>query len=147
MSFLKKIEDDYYNGKISFEDYTKLTEEYSKQSVEEKLKLDNQHKNFGHFTTPDENEPVVNYLLLWLFSCGLFGLLFFYQKGVRGQFSDGVILDFFFSFLFMGFIPMALISLISLPIKLFLKINSWKLLFWTSIFFGVVNVLNGTFAS
>jgi surface protein len=152
-----QIEKLYNEGDITLNEASALRDEWKKasnekrkavnikQNAEEKLKLGNQHKNFGHFTTPNENEPVINFYYLWLFSCGLFGLIFFFQKGVRGQFSDVVVLDFFFSFLSMGFIPMVLISLISLPIKLFSKINSGKLLFWTSILIGMVNVLNGTF--
>ena len=74
------------------------------------------------------------------------GLVFFAQQGARGNFSDIVILDFFFSFLSMGFIPMIFISLICLPIKIFSKISTGKLLFWTSIILGMANVLNGTFS-
>tara|TARA_B110000858_G_C17643991_1_gene399505 strand:- start:471 stop:827 length:357 start_codon:yes stop_codon:yes gene_type:complete len=118
------------------------------------MKNDNNYKTDEHPKILAENRQEdipnetlgANYYYLWLLSCGFFGLIFFVQSGVRGNFSDIVILDFFISFLFGGFIQMIFVSLICLPIKIFSKINSGKLLFWTSIILGMANILNGTFS-
>ena len=91
-----------------------------------------------------EDKFQINYYYMLLFSCGFFGVIFFYQSGVRGDYTPIVILDFFISFLAGGFLPMVLVSLICFPIKIFSKINFGKLLFWTSIIFGTLNLLNGT---
>lgn len=154
MSYIKKIEDDYNDGKISLNDIAKLRDEYNKKDAKEKLKLDNQ---YAKFTSPKilaenkkddvQNEDSdINYYYLWLLSCVVFGFVFFAQQNSRGGFSDIIILDFFFLFLSMGFIPMIFVSLIGLPIKIFSKINTGKILFWSSIILGMANVLNGTFS-
>ena len=156
MSYIKKIEEEYNNGIISLDKLSEQREFYKKLSQDEKDEL---NEKFGSKSNEQsetltevkqddiQNETLAtNYYYLWLLSCGVFGLIFFAQQGARGNFSDIVILDFFFSFLSMGFIPMIFISLICLPIKIFSKISTGKLLFWTSIILGMANVLNGTFS-
>ena len=104
MSYLKKIEDDYNDGKISLNEIAKLRDEYNKKDAKEKLKLDNQ---YAKFTSPKilaenkkddvQNEDSdINYYYLWLLSCVVFGFVFFAQQNSRGGFSDIIILDFFF---------------------------------------------------
>ena len=46
MSYIKKIEDDYNDGKISLNEIAKLRDEYNKKDAKEKLKLDNQYAKF-----------------------------------------------------------------------------------------------------
>ena len=82
------------------------------------------------------NEAQINYYYLWLSSCVFFGIIFM-RSGSMGN----LILD----FLSTGFIPIALVSFICFPIKIFSKINFGKLLFWTSVIICVLNLLNGTF--
>jgi hypothetical protein len=154
-----QIEKLYNEGDITLNEASALRDEWKKASNEERKAVNskkNADDNLNHdnqFKMPAENElPAEKELNKrgwyseWLLSCGLFGLILCFQQGATGNFRGvAAVLDFFLSFLSMGFIPMVLISLISLPIKLFSKINSGKLLFWTSILFGIVNVLNGTF--
>ncbi len=143
MSYIKKIEEEYNNGIISLDKLSEQRVFYKKLSQDEKDEL---NEKFGSKSNEQSETLATNYYYLWLLSCGVFGLIFFAQQGARGNFSDIVILDFFFSFLSMGFIPMIFISLICLPIKIFSKISTGKLLFWTSIILGMANVLNGTFS-
>ena len=143
MSYIKKIEEEYNNGIISLDKLSEQRVFYKKLSQDEKDEL---NEKFGSKSNEQSETLATNYYYLWLLSCGVFGLIFFAQQGARGNFSDIVILDFFFSLLSMGFIPMIFISLICLPIKIFSKISTGKLLFWTSIILGMANVLNGTFS-
>lgn len=155
MSYIKKIENAYNDGKISLSEITELREAYNKKDANEKSKLDKYYESNEEIPQVSSKKNQVelsnnifgiNSYYLWLISCCIFGLIFFMQRGVTGNFSDSVILDFSLSFLSTGLIPMILVSLICLPIKLFSKVNLGKLLFWTSVIFGILNVLNGTFS-
>ena len=168
MSYINFYEKEYNNGKINLDEVSKKREYYNSLDAGEKSTIDKKYSSsvkiisseekvdnsvadgalegvLGENGLPDETLEI-KYYYLWLLSCGFFGLIFFVQQGYRGNFSDLVILDFFFSFLSIGFLPMIFISLICFPIKFFSKINFGKLLFWTSIILGTVNVLNGTFS-
>ena len=154
MSYINFIEKEYNDGKINLYEMSKKREYYNSLDAGEKSTIDKKYSSNVKKTSSEEkvenglpNQTLeINYYYLWLLSCGFFGLIFFVQQGSRGNFSDLVILDFFFSFLTMGFLPMIFISLICFPIKFFSKINFGKLLFWTSIIVGTLNVLNGTFS-
>ena len=154
MSYINFIEKEYNDGKITLDEISKKREYYNSLDAGEKSTIDKKYSSNVKKTSSEEkvenglpNQTLeINYYYLWLLSCGFFGLIFFVQQGYRGNFSDLVILDFFFSFLTMGFLPMIFISLICFPIKFFSKINFGKLLFWTSIIVGTLNVLNGTFS-
>ena len=154
MSYINFIEKEYNDGKITLDEISKKREYYNSLDAGEKSTIDKKYSSNVKKTSSEEkvenglpNQTLeINYYYLWLLSCGFFGLIFFVQQGYRGNFSDLVILDFFFSFLSIGFLPMIFISLICFPIKFFSKINFGKLLFWTSIIVGTLNVLNGTFS-
>jgi hypothetical protein len=157
MSYIKKLEEDYNNEKISSKKIDEQREFYYKLSKNERKEIDKKYGsdqieknkkeiNSNDTTKDEEGEFKINYYFMWLFSCGFFGVIFFVQQGSWDNYTDLVLLDLFISFLSRGFLPILFISLICFPIKIFSKINFGKLLFWTSIIMGTINLLNGTFS-
>ena len=57
MSYIKKIEDDYNNGKISLKEISDLRDEYNKKDNDEKLKLDNKY-NSGEYSNLLKNNQI-----------------------------------------------------------------------------------------
>ena len=140
MSYLKKLEEDYNNGKISLKKIDEQREFYYKLSENEKKEIDKKHgsepnkKNISESISKDElvkDELVVD-TKIWGGSSIFVGFLYsFLHMSIR---SGGDLSKFYrpAEEFFMNFFVIIVVHLIfALPIWLISKGNFAKISFWT----------------
>jgi len=125
--------------------YYSLPDDFTEEEKAEKKLRDEEEEKAKIRAKDEEGEDKIQinyYYSLWLFVCGIFGLMMLLQSGGYDNYTDLLLLDWFLSFLSTGFLPLILVSgFLPVIISAFTKINLGKWLFWTALIVGVAGVI------